>query len=112
MKIRRSALVALLLAAGAIGSLAVLTLAPIHADQGRPPLAPVSNQIDGRYQIIFNPNVRADLFLLDTETGRTWVHVEASDYQGNPTFWQYQARIDNFDDMVAWVKAHTPKQSK
>jgi hypothetical protein len=26
----------------------------------------------GRYQIIINPNVRADTFLIDTTTGRTW----------------------------------------
>lgn len=26
----------------------------------------------GRYQIIINPNVRADTFMIDTATGRTW----------------------------------------
>ena len=26
----------------------------------------------GRYQIVINPTVRADTFLLDSETGRVW----------------------------------------
>lgn len=30
----------------------------------------------GRYQIYMNPNIRADQYLLDTKTGRTWQLTE------------------------------------
>lgn len=41
------------------------------------------------------PNVRADTFLLDTETGRVWIPIEISNVQGQPTIWKYEERFDN-----------------
>ena len=46
---------------------------PADLSAGLVPKQPVVGDL-GRYQIVMNPNVRADTFLLDTETGKTWVH--------------------------------------
>ena len=34
---------------------------------------------NGRYQIVLHPTYRADQYLLDTKTGRTWHLVEGKD---------------------------------
>jgi hypothetical protein len=39
-----------------------------------------------RYQIVFNPNVRADTFLLDTQTGRVW--QSALDTGSGASWWR------------------------
>jgi len=63
----------------------------------------------GRYQIVYNPNVRADTFLLDTETGRIWVPTQFSDFKHSPTAWQIQDRIDNEAQLLDWTKRQTPQ---
>jgi hypothetical protein len=35
----------------------------------------------GRYQIFFNPNARADTFLVDTQTGKVWQFVDIHGYR-------------------------------
>lgn len=60
----------------------------------------------GRYQIVFNPNVRADTFLLDTATGRVWGHPSFTAYEGDPTAWQLEKR---FDDEEEWTHKKKPE---
>ena len=48
----------------------------------------------GRYQIVFSPHARADSYLLDTVTGRTWEHAIHKTYKGEPTFWVEEDRVD------------------
>jgi hypothetical protein len=66
----------------------------------------------GRYQIIFNPNVRADTFLLDTQTGQTWIQTQISDAAGAPTIWLFRERIDNDADFVGWSIRHAKSDQK
>jgi hypothetical protein len=66
----------------------------------------------GRYQIVFNPNVRADTFLLDTQTGQTWVQTQISDAAGAPTIWLFRERIDSDADFVGWSIRHSKSDQK
>jgi hypothetical protein len=45
----------------------------------------------GRYQIVLNRGVRADTFLIDTQTGKTWVQTEITDAEGQATIWMFSA---------------------
>jgi hypothetical protein len=63
---------------------------------------------DGRYQIVINPSVRADTFLLDTQTGKIWVRSTFSYVAGSPDAWVYQERLDNSSQVDAWI-ATQPK---
>ena len=51
-------------------------LADIKGPDGQPFLTKTNN---GRYQIVLHPTYRADQYLLDTKTGRTWHLVEGKD---------------------------------
>lgn len=67
----------------------------------------------GRYQIVVNPNVRADCFLLDTQTGNTWIQTEITDAKDKPTIWLYRERVDNYDQFMDWTTKHmTPSSDK
>jgi hypothetical protein len=66
---------------------------------------------NGRYQIVMNPQVRADTFLLDTTTGRMWMPTKYSDYEGEPVVWEVQTKIDSFAEFVAWSKTQKLKKS-
>jgi hypothetical protein len=66
----------------------------------------------GRYQIVFNPNVRADTYLLDTQTGQTWVQTQITDVAGSPTIWLYRERVDSDPDFVIWSITHTKSSQK
>jgi len=57
----------------------------------------------GRFTIIFNPNIRADTYLLDTATGQVWSPVNYTDVVGEPTVWRYMDRIDDAEDFDAWA---------
>ena len=73
------------------------------------PVAPTSTT-DGRYQIIFSPSgIRADTFLLDTQTGRMWAPTEFTDLEGHPTVWQYQDRVDNQQQLMTWAAGFRAK---
>ena len=63
-----------------------------------PPISPV-----GRYQIFFNPNVRADTFLVDTEDGRIWRMTTVTDVVGEPTVWLPERRLDNDQEVSGWM---------
>jgi hypothetical protein len=66
----------------------------------------------GRYQIFFSPHARADVYLLDTETGKIWRPVtitNAKDTNLNRSgveVWVYQDRIDNEHEFDAWSASH------
>jgi hypothetical protein len=63
----------------------------------------------GRYQIVFNPNMRADTFLLDTETGQTWVQSEVTtDAVGKRTIWVFRERVDTWEAFSDWLKDAKP----
>lgn len=73
----------------AIAALSVLSLVGCDKLQSK---AEVKTQ---RYQIVFNPNVRADTFLLDTEKGKVWQLVKFGSLEGQPTAWESMDIIDN-----------------
>jgi hypothetical protein len=76
--------------------------------QAAPSTKPASTQV-GRYQIVFNPNVRADTFLLDTETGQTWVQSEVTtDAVGKRTIWVFREHVDNWQAFSDWLKGVKP----
>jgi len=56
----------------------------------------------GRYQIVFNPNIAAYTFLLDTQTGNTWTPVEITNAKGKPTIWRFKERVDNQQQFIEW----------
>ena len=57
------------------------------------------SQQPGRYQIVINPQARADTFLLDTATGRVWQLIKYGDLNGEPPAWQLMKRIDSDLDL-------------
>ena len=65
----------------------------------------------GRYQIVINPQVRADTFLLDTATGRIWQIVKFTDLDGEPTAWDLMDRLDGPSDFLTFAKMHSPKKA-
>jgi hypothetical protein len=62
-----------------------------------------------RYQLFVNPNVRADTFMIDTWTGKVWVHATFTDIMGDPDVWVAQDRVDNDVQMADWTKSHVTK---
>jgi hypothetical protein len=63
----------------------------------------------GRFQIVFNPNMRADTFLLDTETGQTWVQSEiTTEAVGKRTIWVFRERVDSWQGFSDWLKQVKP----
>lgn len=64
-----------------------------------------NSPLSRRYQIVFNPNVRADTFLLDTETGKIWRRAMFSDLPDQPTAWEFENRIDKGQELREYIKA-------
>ena len=79
--------------------------------QSRPVRPAQSSSVSevGRYQIFFNPNVRADTFLVDTETGKIWRMQSVTDVVGEPSVWVFEDRLDSKADMKAWASQQTFK---
>ena len=50
-----------------------------------PTTSTVETKSQGRYQLVLNPNVRADVFLLDTQTGKIWTPVEITNVKDERT---------------------------
>ena len=63
----------------------------------------------GRYQVVFSPWMRADTFLLDTQTGRMWKPVQYTDLEGEPTVWQYVERLDTAAEFLNWSRGFKSK---
>jgi len=93
-------------ALAAAATLLVLLLSLRSASaQTTPPPARSEN---GRYQIFIRPNA-AGTFLLDTQTGRVWQNVtveNASVGTNGDNPWIWQDRIDNEDQLLAWMRRH------
>ncbi len=54
----------------------------------------------GRYQLFFSPHARADVYLVDTETGQIWKPITINNAQDEnfssaPEVWVYQKRVDS-----------------
>ncbi|MGA2752189.1 MAG: hypothetical protein ABSE53_00370 [Terracidiphilus sp.] len=70
---------------------------------------PVQDARPARFQIFINPNVRADTFLLDTETGRVWSPVVYTDLENGPQVWQIHDRVDSQSELYDWIERHRAK---
>lgn len=70
----------------------------------------ISSNANGRYQIVINPHVRADTFLLDTLTGNIWVPTKLTDYLEEPILWLPQEIVGINARRVALLE-YTPKTS-
>ena len=53
------------------------------------------NMRSQRYQIVFNPSARADIFLLDTVKGKVWRLTIFNDVEGNSSTWVPMEIIDS-----------------
>lgn len=60
----------------------------------------------GRYQIVMNPNVRADTFLLDTATRVVWHLTRFNDVKGEPTVWMVMERLDSDTEVLPWAQRY------
>jgi hypothetical protein len=59
-----------------------------------------------RFQIVFNPNVRADTFLVDTQKGKVWQMIKYTDIEDQPTVWQPMEIIDPDGDIGVSPKTY------
>jgi hypothetical protein len=73
------------------------------------PIAPIQN---GRFQIFFNPNVRADTFLLDTQTGKVWQLTKFTNLIGDPTVWNRMERIDDDKQEFQLTRSYGVKKTE
>lgn len=65
----------------------------------------------GRYQLFFSPHARADVYLVDTETGLIWKPITISNAKdanldSAPQLWVYQERVDNEQEFDVWMEFH------
>jgi|SRR6185437_10418542 len=90
----------------------VVVLAIALLAVGQHPSAMAGSQPNsGRFQIIINPNIRADTFLLDTQTGKVWKPVTFTDVKGDPEVWRPENKFDNDAELAKWVLSQEPKDS-
>jgi hypothetical protein len=89
---------------------AVVLVVPLFAQ----PQSPIKTEspTNGRYQLFVNPNVRADTLLLDTQTGKIWRMQTALSFEGDPTIWLPEERIDTLAEYDSWAARHTLKAGK
>ncbi|MEK7993273.1 MAG: hypothetical protein AAB403_05655 [Planctomycetota bacterium] len=64
----------------------------------------VTGSATGRYQLIINPQMRRDTFLLDSATGRIWTKVKYTDLKGEPEVWQPDDRVNSDQEFLAWAQ--------
>ncbi len=62
----------------------------------------VINKNYQRYIIVMRPNIRADIYLLDTATGRVWREFE--DTKTHQMFWKESSREDDPDEAARETK--------
>lgn len=77
----------------------------VFAKTPLPPRESAVGGAAGRYQIVMNPNVRADTFLLDTATGVVWTLVKYTDLKGQPQVWDVMIRLDSLKEFQEFVDA-------
>lgn len=73
--------------------------------------APAQSHV-GKYQLFFSPHARADVYLVDTETGKIWkpitiTNAKDTNLKSAPEVWVYQERIDSEGDFDAWMVMHS-----
>jgi hypothetical protein len=101
----------------ALGIVAVLTVVGLGLSQTPRPQTPRPTQTarpeaqPGRYQIFFSPLARADVYLVDTATGRIWrpmniTNAEQPGVSGNPQVWMFQDRVDNSEQLAEWFSLY------
>jgi hypothetical protein len=56
--------------------------------------------------------MRADTFLLDTETGKTWGRIDFSDLPGKPTVWMWEDRVDDQQELNEWYAERALKKTQ
>jgi hypothetical protein len=66
-----------------------------------------------RFVFVINPNMRADTFLLDTQTGKVWQRTHITDFVGEPDIWSPMLRPETEQDVYSALTAvYTPKSAK
>ena len=45
--------------------------------------------------------MRADTYLIDAQTGKTWQRTKLTDLEGQPELWVYEDRIDSLAEFQA-----------
>ena len=115
MKPQRLALAGMLLLLFLAALVAFGSSAPVRAAAGGSTSPPPGGSIGGppgglpgRYQIVISPHLRAETFLVDTQTGRTWIMTRYDDLEGKPSVWHYQDKVDNLDELREWSKLFKP----
>ena len=88
---------------------ALLGMSSYSAAMAQPAYGP---PVTPRYQIVFSPHARADVFLLDIQAGSIWQLVKISDVVGEPPIWIPMQRINNAEEFAAWNAAQIPKSSQ
>jgi hypothetical protein len=73
-------------------------------------LAQAKTTAVGRFQVVFSPHLRADTFLVDTETGRIWRQTSYPELQDNPTAWSEMDVFKNPGDVLTFYKLNTPQK--
>jgi hypothetical protein len=59
-----------------------------------------------------NPSVRADTYLLDTQTGRIWKSVVFTDLQGSPEAWEEVDVLRTQADWLSFGTRHPPANTQ
>jgi hypothetical protein len=75
--------------------------------------APQPQQASGvsRYQVVYSPNARADTFMVDSQTGKTWQFVTFTDIEGDPHVWRPVVRFENEQEVQEWAGRQTFKKT-
>src|SRR5262249_44555474 len=100
----------LILAGYAIGQATKAPVVKPPKTTTAPPEAAPQNHV-GRYQLFFSPLARADVYLVDTETGKIWKPIIVSNakddnFKTPPEVWVYQYRVDSGTDFDVWMGFH------
>jgi len=89
----------------------ILVISIYGQNQQRDKKLPVQLETSaGRFQIIMNPEIRMDRFLLDTQTGRVWELAREVELQDEPRIWVVLPRIDNDQQMREWLATQHNKK--
>lgn len=62
--------------------------------------------LNGRYQLMVNPNAPTDTLLLDTQTGKVWQRRKFSYIPGEPIAWTFMERVDDVGQVTTFEAYH------
>jgi hypothetical protein len=96
-----------------MGAIAQTARSPQSAKQPSAVSAAPSQSHVGKYQLFFSPLARADVYLVDTETGKIWkpitiTNATDTNLKSAPEVWVYQERVDSERDFAIWMAMHAP----